>query len=134
MSLEANKKLVAYFLAHFGRSDVAGAMALMADDGSWWIGGKPELFALCGTKSKAAMTELLNGLVPALKNGLRVTPKAMVAEGNFVAVEAESYGEFIANGRVYNNEYHFLFELRDGKVLRVKEYLDTQHIAAVLAP
>ena len=31
------------------------------------------------------------------------------------------------NGRIYNNLYHFLFVVRDGKVLQVKEYLDTMH-------
>ena len=29
-------------------------------------------------------------------------------------------------GRVYRNVYHYLMWFRDGKVLRVKEYLDTQ--------
>ena len=31
------------------------------------------------------------------------------------------------NGRIYNNLYPFLFVVRDGKVLQVKEYLDTMH-------
>lgn len=132
MSLEANKKLVEQFFACFGRSDVAGALAMMTDDATWWIGGKPRLFPLAGVKTKAEMGELLGGLVPAMKAGLKITPSAMTAEGDRVAVEAESYGEF-PDGRVYNNEYHFLILVRDGKVAAVKEYLDTMHTAEILA-
>lgn len=133
MSLEQNKKLVADFFSHFGRKDVQGALDMMTADATWWIGGKPRLFPIAGLKSKAAMGEILNSLVPVMKNGLLITPKGMTAEGNKVAVEAESYGE-LPNGRVYNNEYHFLVEVRDGKIASVKEYLDTMHTAEILAP
>lgn len=131
MSIEANKKLVADFFAHFGRKDVQGALAMMTPDATWWIGGKPALFPICGLKSKAEMGAILDSLVPGTRDGLAITPKSMVAEGNKVACEAESYG-VLGNGRVYNNEYHFLVEIRDGKVAVVKEYLDTMHTADVL--
>lgn len=131
MSLEANKKLVADFLSHFGRKDVQGALDRMTADATWWIGGKPALFPLAGTKTKAQIGEILNGLVPTTKDGLAITPSGMVAEGDLVACEAESLG-ILANGRTYNNLYHFLFRIRDGKIASVKEYLDTMHTADVL--
>lgn len=131
MSLDANKALVEKFFACFGRKDVAGALALMTDDATWWIAGKPRLFPLAGLKSKSEMGGILNSLVPVMKNGLQITPKAMIAEGDKVAVEAESYGEF-PDGRVYNNEYHFLVVIKDGKVQAVKEYLDTMHTAEIV--
>jgi ketosteroid isomerase-like protein len=131
MSLEANKKLVADFFGHFGRKDVAGALAMMADDATWWIGGKPALFPLCGLKSKAQIGEILMSLVPVTRNGLEIKPIGMVAEGDKVAVEAVSYGEF-PNGRIYNNEYHFLVTVRNSKIAAVKEYLDTMHTADVI--
>jgi len=34
----------------------------------------------------------------------------------------------LANGRVYDNEYHMLITLRDGRIAAVKEYYDTQHV------
>lgn len=45
--------------------------------------------------------------------------------------EAESFTK-TRDGRTYNNLYHFLFLVRDGKVAGVKEYLDTMHTNAVL--
>jgi ketosteroid isomerase-like protein len=59
-----------------------------------------------------------------------MTLKGAVAEGDKLALEAESYGE-LTNGRIYNQHYHFLIEFRDGKICAVREYLDTQHAHAV---
>lgn len=133
MSIEDNKRLVKEFLARFGEADLAGALAMMTDDCTWWIGGKPELFALAGTKTKAEMTELLGQLVPPMKNGLQMTLHGITAEGERVAAEVESYGEN-PDGSVYNNDYHFLFVVRDGKLAQVKEYLDPMHTKAVFFP
>ena len=133
MSLEANKQLAADFFANFGRKDVQGALDMMSADATWWIGGKPALFPICGLKTKAEIGALLMSLVPDTKDGLKITPKGMVAEGDKVAVEAESFG-VLGNGRTYNNEYHFLLTIRDGKVASIKEYLDTMHTADVLKP
>lgn len=130
MSIEQNKLFVERFLAKFGRADIKGALSDMSEDCTWWIGGKPELFPSAGTKTKAEMSELLNGLILPMKNGLEMRLKAMTAEGERVAAEVESYGEN-PDGSVYNNEYHFLFVIRDGKIAQVKEYLDTQHTFAV---
>ncbi len=128
---ERNKKLVADFFSHFGRKDVQGALDMMTPDATWWIGGKTELFPLAGTKTKAEIGAILFDLVPSSKDGLAITPHGMVAEGDKVAVEAESLG-VLANGRTYNNFYHFLITVRDGKIAAVKEYLDTMHTADVL--
>jgi uncharacterized protein len=131
MSIEANKKLVAEFFAHFKRKEVKEVLDKLAPDATWWIGGKKELFPLAGTKSKAEIGEILMSLVPSSKDGLSITPHGMVAEGDKVAVEAESFG-VLGNGRTYNNFYHFLITVRDGKIASVKEYLDTMHTADVL--
>lgn len=131
MSIEANKKLVSEFFAHFKRKEVKQALDKMTPDATWWIGGKPDLFPLSGTKTKAEIGELLMSLVPTTKDGLAITPSGMVAEGDKVAVEAESLG-VMGNGRTYNNFYHFLITVRDGKISSVKEYLDTMHTADVL--
>jgi ketosteroid isomerase-like protein len=58
-----------------------------------------------------------------------MTIKGMVAEGDKVAVEVVGDGR-LRDGRRYQNEYHFLLTVRDGKVVAVREYLDTQHVVA----
>lgn len=35
------------------------------------------------------------------------------------------------NGKTYNNRYHFLVIVRDGKILRLREYGDTDQVRRV---
>jgi ketosteroid isomerase-like protein len=131
MSAEANKNVVLSFFEHTSAGKIDVALALMADTATWWVAGQPDKFVLAGTKTKTQFAELLQGIRTAMPKGLRVTPKGLTAEGDRVAVEAESYGE-TATGKIYNNLYHFLFEVRDGKIQAVREYLDTMHAKEVL--
>jgi uncharacterized protein len=122
---EQNKTIVKEFLEVFSTGDVPGIVDRLHDDATWWVSGKIEGFA--GSKSKEEMGKLLEGVVTVYKGGaLRLTPIQMIAEGNQVAVEAEGYAE-LNNGRVYNPQSAFMFEIADGKIKQVKEYLDTQH-------
>ncbi|HYP28825.1 MAG TPA: nuclear transport factor 2 family protein [Blastocatellia bacterium] len=129
MSLEQNKKIASEFFALFSASDVAGALDLMTDDATWWIAGKPEQMPVAGAHSKEQIARLLHNMVGQLPNGLKMTVKGVIAEGDKVALEAESYGE-LRNGRIYNQQYHFVLTLRDGRISAIKEYLDTQHVFA----
>lgn len=131
MSAEDNKKIVLSFFENLSSGKAEAMLGLMADNATWSVMGKPDKFALGGTKTKAQFAELLKGIGAAMPKGLRVTPKGITAEGNRVAVEAESYGE-MANGKVYNNMYHFLVEVQNGKITAVREYLDTIHAQDVL--
>lgn len=131
MSAEDNKKIVLSFFENLSSGKAEAMLGMMSDNSTWTVMGRPDRFALAGTKTKAQFAELLKGIGSAMPKGLRVTPKALTAEGDRVAVEAESYGEH-ANGKIYNNQYHFLVEVRDGKIQAVREYLDTIHAQDVL--
>lgn len=129
MSLERNKEIATEFLARFSANDLASALDTMTDDATWWIAGKPEQLAAAGVHSKQQIARLLQNMAGQLKHGLKMTVKGLIAEGDKVAVEVESYGE-LTNGRIYNQEYHMLITIRDGKISAVREYLDTQHVFA----
>jgi ketosteroid isomerase-like protein len=128
MSSEANKQVVVDFMKYFSANDMEKALGLMAEDSTWWVAGS---FPLSGTQTKAQFKELLAGVGGAMPGGIRLTPKAFTAEGDRVAVETESYAKHV-NGKVYQNQYHFLFEVRGGKIRAVREYLDTMHANDVL--
>lgn len=128
-----NKKLVQEFMDVFGEGDAEKILSYLDDSATWWVAGTIE--GVSGTKTKEEFGALLSGLSTETKAGaIKLTPKEWTAEGDRVAVETESYSE-LKNGRVYNNFYHFVFTVRDGKITSVKEYLDTEHTRAVfLAP
>ena len=126
---DRNKQTVQKFLEVFSSGDVKAILAMMADDATWWVAGS---MPISGTYDKAAFGSLLAGVASGCKGGaIRLTPKGMTAEADRVAVEAESLAH-LNNGRTYNNHYHFLFTLRDGKIAGVREYLDTMHTQAVI--
>jgi ketosteroid isomerase-like protein len=124
--LESNKKIVEQLLQELSAGDVENVLELLHEDVAWWISGQIE--GISGTFSRLEMGELLRGIGPVFKEGaVKLTPTSMIAEGKRVAVEAESRGE-LNNGRHYKNLYHFLFEIEDGKIKLVKEYMDTMHV------
>ena len=129
MSVEENKDLARQFIDRFTANDIAGALELMTDDATWWIAGKPDRLPAAGLYNKEQIARLLHNMVGQLPDGLKMTVKSLVAEGDKVAMEAESYGE-LRNGRVYNQQYHFLLTIREGRINAVREYLDTQHVYA----
>ena len=122
---EINKARVRKFLDSFSNGSVPRILENLHEDALWWVPGT--LPGLSGSYTMAQISELLAPMGTLYKPGtLRVTPLEMTAENDRVAVEASSYAE-LHNGRIYNNSYHFLFELRDGKISQVKEYMDTHH-------
>lgn len=120
------KQVVTRFLETFSRGDVDATLALLTDDATWWIAGRIE--GMSGTSNKQALGNLLTAVKPLYRAGaLRITPSTMIAEGDRVACEADSFAE-LQDGRVYANQYHFLFEVAGERVRRVREYSDTHHM------
>jgi ketosteroid isomerase-like protein len=132
-AIEASKAVVREFLEVFSLGDIPGVLQRLHPEATWWVSGT--LKGLSGTYTRQELGELLKGVKGVYKRGaLRITPVSMIAEGNFVAVEAECREE-LSNGSFYDNRYHFLFEVEDGVIRRIKEYMDTAHAyATFLAP
>jgi ketosteroid isomerase-like protein len=107
----------------FVESMSAGKMdlSLLTDDVQWWVPGR-------GTMSRDEFFALADSFQSMLKSGIDLTVCGVTAEGDRVAVEAESHAE-LTNGKTYNNTYHFLFVFRDGKICLSKEYNDSAHAA-----
>lgn len=128
MGNEANRRIVRDFLALFKNAAVADLLGAMSEDATWWIIGKPDLFPGAGTKSRADMERIWGNLFRVMQNGLEMTVIGIVAEGDKVAVEVQSHAD-LNDGRVYQNQYHMLFTIREGEIVEVKEYADTLLIA-----
>jgi hypothetical protein len=113
------------FAETFSTGNVEAIVKLLAPDAVYWVSGKIE--GMSGSYSPEEFGKLIGGAVTLYKTGaLQITPTATTAQGNRVAVEAEGYAE-LNDGRVYNPTYHFLFEINDGQITSVREYLDTKH-------
>jgi ketosteroid isomerase-like protein len=123
-SPDETKTAVARFLEVFSAGDVDRTLAALTDDASWWVSGG--IGGMSGSYDKAGFGKLIAGVAAVYVAPLRITPISMVAEGDKVAVEADSYAE-LKDGRVYDPRCHFLFQVAaDGRIAVVHEYLDTK--------
>jgi ketosteroid isomerase-like protein len=126
-NIEKNKAGALRFLEALGRCDAAGMVEAMADDGiAQTMGNTP----ISETRTRAQILAGAPLILSALPHGLEMKIHTVIAEGDSVAVEAESIGLHVS-GKTYNNKYHWLFRMRDGKVALAREYMDTQHVADV---
>jgi uncharacterized protein len=130
MTTQHIKQTAAEFYARFSAGDVPGALDLLAADATWWIAGTPELFPPAGQYTKEQIAELFARMTGRLTDGLSMTVKHAIAEGDLVALEVESHGQ-LTNGRVYHNQYHTLMRISAGQIHQVREYSDTQHAYSV---
>lgn len=127
--LEENKQIACEFFAALNRADSTAIAKLYADDAVLWTAGSTPF---SGTFTKTQAIQGMGAVLSLFPDGLLFTIKAMTAEDERVAIEAESRGRHVS-GKVYNNQYHFLMIIRDGKVAAFKEYMDTMHANEVLA-
>lgn len=128
MSTEQNKQKVRDFFDAMNRGDVDAIVAAYHEDGHVQTMGKT---LISGRFSRAQIQAAAGGIFEAFPQGLAFTLIDMIAEGDKVAVEATSRGPH-ASGQLYENEYHFLFTFKDGQLLELKEYMDTERVTEVL--
>ncbi len=125
---ESNKAAVTKFFDALNRGDVDFIVDSYAPDGSVRTMGNT---LISGTFSREQVELTAGGIFDVFPEGLEFKALGMIAEGDKVAVEATSEGKHIS-GVTYSNEYHFLFEFRDGKLFSLKEYMDTERVTDVL--
>ncbi|NKI15854.1 SnoaL-like domain-containing protein [Spongiibacter sp. KMU-166] len=127
---DKNKKIVTDFIQAMGNGDIEAIQTLLAHDveavtmGSSLISGSrgyDELIA------GAAMFKQITA------TGIDFEIQHLTAEENRVSAEVKGRSELVS-GAHYNNDYHFLIFIRDDKIIKIKEYVDTKLVDAVLAP
>ncbi len=123
-----NKELTRIFIDAIGRGDAAFIADAYAENGRLYTMGHT---LISGVYDKANIREFAGGVLEAFPDGIRYTIHNMTAEEDRVAVEATGEGLHVS-GRLYRNHYHFLFLWRDGKLVELKEYMDTELVTEVL--
>ena len=127
MSTEDNVQLVKNFFAAMGSTNARDLLALAAEDIEWIIPG--EGWPLAGTHRGHA--ELAAVLKKASEEVDMKYPKPpeFVAQGDRVLVIGVATGKIYATNKPYKDEWVFDITVRDGKVARIHEYIDTQALA-----
>jgi ketosteroid isomerase-like protein len=122
LQIDRNKLVARAFLDMINAQGINAAVAFLADDVIIWSPG--------GTRNKAELLEITKNFESLFEIPLRITPGTVTAEDDRVAIEATSTAT-LKSGARYANNYHYLFRVRDGKIVEFREHHDTKHAAEV---
>lgn len=128
MTTAQNKKLVEKYFDACSRGDSRVISEMYAPDGIHIARGNM-LFS--GTYTGQQMFEVSGLVTGAFPEGLKFTIDNMIAENDIVVAEVQSNGKHIS-GAHYHNEYAFIMKFRDGALIEVKEYFDSEAATEVL--
>jgi len=127
MSTEQNVQIVKDFFAAMGSGDKHGLLALSADDIEWIIPG--ERWPLAGThRGHTGLAELLQKASKELETSIPEPPE-FVAQGDRVLVVGFATGKIKATNKTFEDHWVFAITVRNGKVTKIREYIDTQALA-----
>ena len=127
MSTEENVQIVKDFFAAIGRSDRQAVQALSAEDIEWIIPG--ENWPLAGTHSgHAALENLLQKANETVETTFPEPPE-FIAQGDRVLVVGFATGKIKATNKTFEDHWVFVITVRNGKVTKIREYIDTQALA-----
>jgi ketosteroid isomerase-like protein len=122
MGPEENKRLIEQVIA--GEGDYEDQWA---EDAVWIIPGTTRWSVIYRGKQEI-LEKLLVPFAAELESRGAVKIKTIIAEGDYVVVEAQAEGRVTKTGKQYNNAYCLVYKIIDGKIEQLTEYCDTELI------
>ena len=127
MSTQENVQIVKDFFAALGRRDRQGLLALSAEDIEWIIPG--EGWPLAGThRGHAGLENLLQKANETVETSFPEPPE-FIAQGDRVLVVGFATGRIKATNKTFEDDWVFAVTVRNGKLTKIREYIDTQALA-----
>jgi ketosteroid isomerase-like protein len=120
----AHHQIVREFLAALSKGELADDM-LTPDFSGWTV--------LSGPVTKAVYQAAFKVFSSIFEEGPTPTIHSLTAEEDRVVAEFRSTGT-LANGDAYQNDYLFLFRIREGRIAYVGEYFNPDIVREKIAP
>lgn len=124
-----NEQLVVDFFETLSTGDLDALSKHLSENMSWttMISGIP------GAGRHEGRDNVLNNFLAPVRGTFKegdpkVFVDSLVSSGNRVMAETRAQGER-ADGKPYDNRYAWAFEITDGKIDHVREYMDSLYIA-----
>ena len=127
MSTQENVQIVKDFLAAMGSYNQQDLLALVAEDIEWIIPG--EDWPLAGThRGHAGLADVLQKASEKIEMTYPEPPE-FVAQRDRVLVVGVATGKIKATNKPFKDDWVFDITVRNGKVTKIREYIDTQALA-----
>jgi len=128
--LEKNKQIARDFFAALSAGNVGVLMNLFAPDVEINI---PNTSCLGGTLTLKDFGKVGGLLAQACPAGVKLEVIELTAEDDRVACRVNGTAKTAA-GEDYNNQYHMLLKIRDGKIYQTFEYMDSLLVEKIFGP
>jgi ketosteroid isomerase-like protein len=127
MSTQENVQIVKDFFAAMGSYNEQDLLALAAEDIEWIIPG--EDWPLAGThRGHAGLADVLQKANETVETSYPEPPE-FIAQGDRVLVVGVATGKIKATNRAFKDNWVFAITVRNGKLTKIREYIDTQALA-----
>ena len=124
MGAAENKEMIRGMFAELAKGDAEAFLGNFADDVRYTIIGTGKYSGIYNGKQDM-INRLLHPLTQQLEGGIELTPDNLIADGEYVAMQAHGKARS-KNGVDYNNTYCHVFRIVNGKIRELTEYLDTE--------
>jgi hypothetical protein len=130
-----DEALVLQFFEALGTGNLERARGLLRADATWTVmpAGVP------GSGPHRGRREIIDEFLMPLRDSLFEPGTVsggvdtLISKGGLVAAESQASAR-LKNGKSYHNRYVFVFEIRDGAIAAVREYMDSHYIVERLKP
>jgi hypothetical protein len=125
MAENLNRQRVLNFLEAFYSGDIEGALARCADDVEFLTHAPIDILPHLGHRHGKAEVGAMWRTVHARYSEMRHEVPFLVAEGDRVAASIRVFFRKLANGRIVQFDIAGFYTLRDGRVARIHEIIDS---------
>jgi hypothetical protein len=135
MAEQQNLEIAREGYAAFGRGDIEGVLRLLDDNVEWQavIGAAPHVPTAGKRHGKQAVAEFFRVLGESVEFA-RFEPREFIAQGDTVVILGFYAGRAKSTGRTFAEEWAMVETLKDGKIVRLREYVSTAAINAAFEP
>ena len=120
---EDNRALITRAFAGLKQSDPSHFLPLFAEDIEWRVMGS-SAWSKQASGLAAVERDLVGPLFARFAGPYCNITELIVADGDHVVVLAKGDAQTVEGNR-YDNDYCFVFRMRGGKIIEVREYMDT---------
>jgi len=136
MNAEQNKQRIIEAWKVFSSGDPQLVSEVFSEDAEWLAPeGNATAVALNYTNhmiGREAIARFITSEFRKLfEQDVNIEFRNIFADGNTVIVEERMQAR-LAGGKLYDNDYCFFFEFEDGRIRRVREYMDTQRAKDII--
>ena len=128
--MSQHKQIIEAFFRALGAGDEEAMSTLVSEDIVAMAHGSS---LMSGQRDRTELLAAVNMLAQATENGVEFEILSMTEEEDRLSCEAQGKSVLVT-GQNYNNRYHFLFRLRDGRIYSIDEYFDTKLVDELLTP